>query len=122
MSILRKIAGGFRSLFWKQQVSKELDEEFDGFLEMAAEEKIRAGMTRAEALRAVRLERGSREVAKEVVYAAGWESVVDGIWRDISLAARSLQKSPGFSIVAVLTLAFGIGANTAIFTITNGLM
>src|SRR5262249_54222884 len=75
-----------------------------------------------EALRAVRLERGSSEVAKEVVYASGWESVVDGIWRDVCFAVRSLQKSPGFSIVAVLTLAFGIGANTAIFTIPNGLM
>jgi putative ABC transport system permease protein len=56
------------------------------------------------------------------VYSAGWESAVDGIWRDICFGVRSLRKSPGFSIVTVLTLAFGIGANTAIFTVTNGLM
>src|SRR5262245_1206566 len=122
MSLLRKLAGGARSLFRKHQTSKELDEEFDSFVEMATQDKMKDGMTRAEAVRAVRLERGSREVAKEVVYAAGWESVVDGIWRDICLAVRSLQKSPEFSVAAVLTLASGIGANTAIFTMVNGLM
>jgi hypothetical protein len=122
MSLLRKLAGGLRSLFWKQHASKELDEEFDSFVEMATEDKMRDGMTRAEAVRAVRLERGSREVAKEVVYSAGWESAVDGIWRDICFGVRSLRKSPGFSVVTVLTLALGIGANTAIFTMANGLM
>jgi predicted permease len=122
MSMLRNIASGLRALFRKQQASQELDEEFDSFVEMATEDKMRDGMTRAEAVRAVRLERGSRELTKEVVYAAGWESVVDGIWRDIRFGVRSLRKSPGFMAVAVLTFALGIGANTAIFTMTNGLM
>ena len=76
MSLFRKLTDGLRSLFRKEQVSKELDEELDSFAEMATEEKMRDGMTRADAVRAVRLERGSLEVAKEVVYAAGWESVV----------------------------------------------
>ena len=120
--MLRNIASGLRALFRKQQASQELDEEFDSFVEMATEDKMRDGMTRAEAVRAVRLERGSRELTKEVVYAAGWESVVDGIWRDIRFGVRSLRKSPGFMAVAVLTFALGIGANTAIFTMTNGLM
>jgi predicted permease len=122
MSWLRKLAGGLWSLFRKEQASKELDEELDSFAELATEEKMRDGMTRADAVRAVRLERGSLEVAKEVIYAAGWESVVEGIWRDIRLGVRSLRKSSGFSAVVVLTLTLGIGANTAVFTLLNAVM
>src|SRR6478736_2604471 len=104
MSLFGKLTDGLRSLFRKEQVSKELDEELDSFAEMATEEKMRDGMTRADAVRAVRLERGSLEVAKEVVYAAGWESAVEGIWRDIRFSVRSLRKSSVFSTVVVLTL------------------
>ena len=57
-------------MFRKEQVSRELDEELNGFLEMAAEEKMKHGMSRKDALRAVRLERGSLEVSKEAVRAA----------------------------------------------------
>ena len=63
MSLLRSIAGGFRSLFRKEQVNEELDEELNGFLEMAAEEKMKQGLRHKDALRAVRLERGSLEVS-----------------------------------------------------------
>src|SRR6185503_1549764 len=122
MYLLRRLASGLRSLFRKQQVSKELDEELDSFVEMATEEKIRDGMTRAEALRAVRIERGSLEVAKEDVYAARWESVVEGIWRDISFGVRSIRRSPGFSAIVVLTLTLGIGATTAIFSVVYAVL
>jgi len=71
MSLLRSITGGLRALFRKKQVSQELDEELNGFLEMAAEEKMKQGMSRKDALRAVRLQRGNLEVSKEVVRAAG---------------------------------------------------
>ncbi|HEY4815946.1 MAG TPA: ABC transporter permease, partial [Candidatus Acidoferrum sp.] len=122
MSLLRSIAGGLRSLFRKEQVSRELDEELNGFLEMAAEEKMKQGMSRKDALRAVRLERGSLEVTKEVVRSGGWESVLETSWRDVRFGIRTLLKSPGFTAAVVLTLALGIGATTAIFTLVDAVM
>jgi len=93
MSLLRSLSDGLRSLFRKERVEGELDDELRGFLEMAAEEKIGQGMSRKDALRAVRLEQGNVEVAKEVVRSAGWESLVETWWQDLHFAARILRKN-----------------------------
>ncbi|HYT22714.1 MAG TPA: ABC transporter permease, partial [Candidatus Polarisedimenticolia bacterium] len=122
MSLLRNITSGLRSLFRKERVDRELNEELGAYLEMEAAEKMRQGVSRKDALREVRLERGSLEVTKELVRSGGWEFFVETCWRDLRFGVRTLLKSPAFTMVVILTLALGIGANTTIFTLVNAVM
>ncbi len=122
MSWLNSLVAGVRSLFARHRVEQELDEELDLFVAQAAEHNERLGMTPEEARRAASVAIGSRNSVKQKVWASRWESAVENLWIDARLGTRSLCRTPGFTAVAVISLALGIGANTAIFTLLNAVM
>jgi predicted permease len=122
MSLLHNFVFGLRSLFRREEVSKDFDDELNGFLDMAVEEKMNRGMSRGQALRAVRLEQGSSDVTKEVVNAARWESFVEICGQDLRIGFRRLWRAPSFTTAVVLTLALGIGATTVIFALIEAVM
>ena len=119
---LSRLTGGCRALFARRAVERELDDELGTHFEMAVEHKMEAGMSRVEAQRDTRLEMGNPEVVKDQVRDVGWESLVDAVWRDLRDGWRSLRRNPGFTVVAVLTLALGLGAATAVFTLARGVL
>lgn len=122
ITLLRVFLGGLKALYRKDQRSLELDEELRSYLEAAIHDKMRGGMSDSEAIRAARMEMGSMEAVKQEVRSSGWESAADSLWQDIHYGVRQLLRSPGFSAVAIVTLALGIGANTAIFTLVHAVM
>jgi len=122
MNIFHELTAGLRELVRRNKTESELSEELDAYVQNVADAKVQAGATRDEALRAARLEMGGMESVKHQVRAAGWEFALEVFAQDVAYGVRMLLKSPLFTAVALTTIAIGIGANTAMFSLVDAIL
>ena len=118
MGLIRRV----RTLFHRDRLSAEVDEELRYHLAMREDLNRRAGMPQSEARLAAQRSFGNITLLKERTREADLLVFLETVLKDIRFAARMLAKHPGFTVLAVLALAVGIGVNTAVFTACKALL
>ncbi|HSE96776.1 MAG TPA: ABC transporter permease, partial [Blastocatellia bacterium] len=122
MSIWSRLSSLWRNILRRDRVEQDLREEVEAYLEMLVEARIKDGLNPEEARRAALIELGGLEQVKDSVREVRMGHLIETIWRDAGYGLRMLLKSKGFTLVAVLSLALGIGANTAIFSLIDAVL
>ncbi|MGH9718056.1 MAG: permease prefix domain 1-containing protein [Candidatus Acidiferrales bacterium] len=113
VATVRSLAG---KLFHRSRIEKDMEDELRSHIQHRADDLERSGLPRSEAERRARIEFGGMEGVKEECREAMGGAFVESLWQDLRLAARRLQKSPGFTVTAIVTLAVAIGANAVVFS------
>jgi len=119
---LRAAIWRLRALFYRERLERELAEELEAHVHMEAEANLRAGMTAEDARRAALLHAGGIELAKEQYRDRRGVPFLETTAKDFRYAVRMLARNPAFAAVAILSLALGVGANTAIFSLTDAVL